>query len=561
MIPQTAFALLAASGLTDYVNPVKILVSAVLLLGWASAAQWVDRDTNVVKTKREQWNLMVLSGGAVAYFILLVIPWAGNLFVVGTLFWAVCAGAPLVFYLVHRNGRVVPEVRLLTPAHFKRLISRGGGPKAAGSGKGVRVKISDHAGKFVERPMDPVDAPAYDLVQDFLFDMLSRRASEIELVAGKEKYRCVSRIDGVATEHPDGISTEDGERIIKYLKKVGGLNVEEIRRPQSGKIQASLLSQGAEGGPTEVRTSGSMAGERLSLHVQQGPVLMRLPDLGIAAARLETVKGFLGKHTGLLLISSPPQHGLTTTQYAIIRGHDAYINNIHALERKKLVALDNITQQVYEGNNTDLNYARMLQSVLRREPDIVLVGECEDHETAKLSARAAADDRKIYQGIQAKDTFDALSRFLTLLNENDLGGKAIIGVVNQRLVRILCKDCREAFQPDAATLKKLNLPADKIERFYRPPSEQKLDRKGRPILCPTCQGTGYVGRTGVFEVLAVDDTIHQLIREGAAINRIKAHCRKNKMYYLQEEGLLKVIDGTTSMNEILRCMGGGEKQA
>jgi type II secretory ATPase GspE/PulE/Tfp pilus assembly ATPase PilB-like protein len=131
-------------------------------------------------------------------------------------------------------------------------------------------------------------------------------------------------------------------------------------------------------------------------------------------------------------------------------------------------------------------------------------------------------------------------------------------VINQRLVRILCTECREAYKPDEATLKKLNIPASKIERFYRPPTEPKLNKRGKEIVCPNCQGSGYVGRVGVFELLTADPAVSKLIAEGAPIDRIKAQCRKNKMYYLQEEGLLKVIDGTTSMNEVLRCLRVGE---
>jgi type II secretory ATPase GspE/PulE/Tfp pilus assembly ATPase PilB-like protein len=189
-----------------------------------------------------------------------------------------------------------------------------------------------------------------------------------------------------------------------------------------------------------------------------------------------------------------------------------------------------------------------------------MVGECEDRETAMVATRAAAGDRKIYMGIHAKDSFEAIGKYVTLLNDNRLAATALLGVLNQRLIRILCEDCREAFEPDPATLKKLNLPADKIEQFYRPPSEPKKDRRGREVACPRCQGTGYVGRTAIFELLTVDAPIRKLIVEGAPTNRIKAQCRKNKMYYLQEEGLLKVIDGTTSMNEILRCLRGNEKE-
>jgi type II secretory ATPase GspE/PulE/Tfp pilus assembly ATPase PilB-like protein len=271
-------------------------------------------------------------------------------------------------------------------------------------------------------------------------------------------------------------------------------------------------------------------------------------------------KELLGKSTGLCLIAAPPQNGLTTTQYAVIRSHDAYMHNIHALERRSSLDLDNITQVVYEGANTDVNYARMLQTVLRREPDIIMVSECEDKETAQIATRAAATDRKIYMGIHASDCFDALTKYLKFVGDNAMAAKGLRGVIAQRLIRVLCEQCREAFKPDADTLKKLNLPADKIERFHRPPSEPKVDRKGKEILCPNCQGSGYTGRTGIFEVLAVDEDVAKLIAEGTAINRIKAQCRKRKMYYLQEEGLLKVIDGTTSMNDILRCLRSNGKQ-
>lgn len=551
--------LILAAGVPDgtgYVSLYKLGVAVLLLFAWAWSAQWIDRDTDVVKAKREQWNMIVLAGGAVAYLAYFVGPWTGSLFWVGTAFWFLIAGGSMLAYIVHRNGRVVPDLRVLTPGHLKRLFSRG--ERGSGSEKGLRVRVTDSAGKFVEAPKDIIEGKAFDLAQDFLYDVLWKRAADAEMVGGKDGYRVVYRIDGVAIERPETIPQEDGERLIQYFKKIGGLSIEEVRRPQTGKIAAALLSQTSDS-KAEVRTSGTTAGEKMSLHVQAGPVLMRVPELGMHATRAESLKACFGKSTGLLIISSPPRNGLTTTQYAVLRSHDAYMNNIHALERKKLVDLDNITQQIYEGSNTDVNYARMLQTVLRREPDIVMIGECEDRETAKIATRAAADDRKIYMGLQARDCFDALSKYLTYVEDNALAAKAILGVTNQRLVRLLCKDCKEAFQPDAATLKKLNLPADKIERFYRPPTEPKLNKRGKEIVCPTCQGTGYVGRVGVFEVLVVDPTVSKLIAEGAGVDKIKAQCRKNKMYYLQEEALLKVIDGTTSMNEVLRCLGGGEK--
>ncbi len=542
-----------------YINPVKVGVVIAVLLGWAYGAQWVDRDTDVVKTQREQWNLIVLLGGLVGFAWLFFGPWHGSLFGVGIGGFAAIAGGAMFFYVLHRNSRATPANRVLTVAHVKRLVGHGVAKKAAGPVKGIRVQVHDHNEDFVEPPADVEDAKGYSAIQDFLHDLLWRRAEEADMVAGKEKYRLVFRIDGVATELKEGIPSEQGDAIIRFLKKIAGLNVEEIRRPQSGTIQAGLLSKEGDPGTVEVYTSGSTAGERLRLKIQAGPMLMRLNELGLNQARQVATTALMGKSHGMVIITSPPGHGLTTTQYAIVRSHDAYINNIHALERKSLVDLDNITQQIYEGANTDVNFARMLQSVLRREPDIVMIGECEDKDTARIAAQAAATDRKIYMGMAAKDSFEALSRLLGWVGDTALVAKCLLGVTGQRLVRVLCTDCREAYEPDPTILKKLNLPAEKIECFYRPPSQPKVSRRGKEVVCETCQGTGYVGRIGVFELLVVDDAVRTLIQQGAPIERIKSQCRKNKMYYLQEEGLLKVIDGTTSMNEVLRCLKNSDK--
>lgn len=553
MNPNSPFDLLAAvPEIGLFVNPIKIAVVVVLVVLWAMAVEWVDHDTDVVKTKREQWNLIVLSGGFVAFLVLFLPPWVGHWYFVGLASWLGLAGGAILGYVIHRNGRVVPAARVLTIDHARRLFSGGEDAKKVKDEKGQRVRVADHAGKPITFPADPEEAKDYHAAQDFLFDLLWRRASDADMVLAKEKYRLVYRVDGVATERAEGVPLEQGERVVRFLKRSAGLNVEEIRRPQTGRIKAALLGNDGDLGLTEVTTSGTTAGERLRLRIHGGPTLKRIHELGIAPGRLELLKAVLAKPTGMFLVSAQPQNGMTTTQYAIVRTHDAYMQNIHSLERRRLCELDNVTQRLYEGTNNDVNYARMLQTVLRREPDVVLVSECEDRETAQIASRAAAEDRKIYMGVHAKDCFDALSKYLSFVEDNKLAGTALLGILQERLVRVLCTNCRESFRPDPATLKKLNLPVDKIECFHRPPTKPLVDKKGREMVCPSCQGSGYVGRTGLFELLIVDPAVSQLIAEGAVLNKVKTQCRKNKMLYLQEEGLLKVIDGTTSINEIIR---------
>ncbi|MHC5108764.1 MAG: GspE/PulE family protein [Planctomycetota bacterium] len=542
-----------------YINFFKVGAVVVLLFLWGLATQWVDRDTHVVKTKRQHWNMIVVSGGMVGFLVMFAVPWPGTLFAVGIAVWILLAGGGLLLYVLHRNGRVVPAQRVLTIGHLKRLLQGSGEKKRFKEDRGLRVRLEDHEGNFIERPSDPEIVEEFDAVQDFLQEVLWRRASDVEVRAGKEGHRVAMNVDGVVTERPEPLATETGERVVRFLKRIAGLNAEEIRRPQKGRISAALLSHNGDPGYTEVQSSGSTAGERLRLQINTGATLLRVPELGIPPQRLDSLKSILGRNHGLFIISSTPRNGASTTQYAILKSHDAYIHNIHTLERRSLLELDNITQQIYDGANTDVDYARVLQTVLRREPDIVLVADCDDRETAMVASVAAAQDRKIYLGLRARDCFDALGRFLKFLDDPELASKAVLGVMNQRLARKLCDDCREAYKPDEATLKKLNLPADKIERFYRPPSEKKFDKRGREIVCPACQGTGYNGRVPIFEIMVVDDTIRQMIAHGSPLKSIKNQARKNKMYYLQEEGLLKVIDGTTSMNEVLRVLRAAEK--
>jgi len=554
MDTTTFFVVLAAlpqSGV--YVNFYKLAVVVVLLLGWAAFIQWVDRDTDKVKTRRETWNMITLAGGLAGFFVLIVPPWSGMLFFVGLGLFLVVAGGSALWYVIHRNGRVVASARVLTVDHFKRLLSGDKGKRYMDE-RGQRIRLADSEGKVIQlETEDPDEQLDYYATQDFLYDMLWRRASDVDMLRKNERYRVVYRVDGVAAEKPEGVPLEEGERVFRYLKQAAGLNVEERRKPQVGGIHAALISQEGAMGQIEVHTSGSTAGERLRLRVRGETAVLRIHELGLMPQRLEIMKELIAKRATMVVFGAPRGCGLTTSMYAVVRAHDAFLNNIHAVERRPMAELDNITQHKYESSTSKVAYARLLQTVLRKEPGIILVGECNDRETAQIATRAT-EDRKIYMGMEAKDTFEALTKYLNLVEDHKLAAKALSAVINQRLVRVLCPQCRQAFRPDPQTLKKLNLPADKIERFYRPPTEPILDKKGNEIICQNCQGTGYHGRTGIFEVLVVGDEVSKLIAEGAAIQKIKSACRRNKMYYLQEEGLFKVIDGTTSLNEVLRCL-------
>ncbi len=557
MFEITVLAQMSAPG--GYINLIKLGVVLASFIAWTFGCQWVDRDTDVVKTKRERWNTIVLGAGSAGLAILFLLPWSGGAYFIGLGFWILLAAGGQLTYVVHRNSRVMPAQRILTFRHVQRLFAKDEGGEVAKLDRGQRIHLANHEGETVNRPIEREEAIQHDTTQEFLFDVLWRRASDADVLIGKDEARVIYRIDGVVSERSDVLNYEDAQRAFFYLKKLAGLNPEEIRRPQNGEIEAGLLVDAGDLERIRVITSGTTAGERLRLRVVKAASHKRLDELGINPQRLEKLREVIKQPTGLVLVSGLKGSGISTTQYAILREHDAYIQNVHILERKPLYDLDNITQVEFKTGTEGMIYARQLQSVLRREPDVVGVGECEDAETARISVRAAAENRKVYLAIEGKSSFDALSRLMAFTEDNKLVAKALLAVVNQRLIRILCPSCRQSFRPDEKLLRKANIPADKVEHFHRPPTEPVYDRKGREIICQTCQGSGYVDRTGIFEILFVDDAVRKLIAAGAPIKQIKAQARKNKMLYMDEEGLLKVIDGTTALDEVIRVLRDDKK--
>jgi type II secretory ATPase GspE/PulE/Tfp pilus assembly ATPase PilB-like protein len=192
-------------------------------------------------------------------------------------------------------------------------------------------------------------------------------------------------------------------------------------------------------------------------------------------------------------------------------------------------------------------FAGSLRSILRQDPDVIMIGEIRDQETATIACQAATTGHMVFSTVHANDTVTALFRLLDLGVEPFMIASALTAVLGQRLVRVLCDVCKEPYKPKPEFLKKANLPSDKVDVFYRKPTEPQQ-------VCPQCGGTGYLGRTGIFELLVVTESMRDMIRENPSINAIKAEARKNGMIYLQEDGLRQVIQGKTSIEELLRVV-------
>lgn len=545
--------LLAALPGGVYVNPWKLLGMMIAFAIWALYATWVDKDTLRVNTYRILWNMVTLGAGAATLVAMLLIPE----FLIGFAVFAVVNIIAAGVYIGHRNGLVEAPDKVCTPQHLRRLMKEGiRGSKKKGPEKDVkeRVRITGPGKKVVQVPEEEAEREQYRLTQDLLFDAIWRHATIVDVVPTGEAGKITFQIDGLPTERPV-VARAEADAIITFFKKIAGLSADEKRKPQTGKL---LVAVGDNKLDLVVRTDGSASGEKLSLRFISYEKSLKVKDLGFTDKQSELLSDLMhNKPRGLVLLSAPSASGLTTSIYSVARSHDAFLMNIQMLEYKRDLDVDNITQNLFAPAD-DRTFAGELQKMLRTDPDIIFVPDVRDKQTATMCCEAANHKQRVYAGIQGTSTLNALMRWMQAVGDNGLVAKALYAVINQRLVRKLCTECKQAYKPDAATLKKMNMPADKI--FYRPP-EPQFDKHGNPIICQNCQGTGYLGRIGIYELLIVDDGLRQIMKTAKTFSDIESYVQKSGIVGLQASGLQKVFDGITSIQEVSRATRGPDRPA
>jgi type IV pilus assembly protein PilB len=305
----------------------------------------------------------------------------------------------------------------------------------------------------------------------------------------------------------------------------------------------------------ELSAAGTTGGQRLIFRIIQEVVRTNLGELGMPDDILGQVSSIAQTKNGLFICAGRRGSGVTSTLYSMLRQRDVFMTTIGTLESKPPIDLENVTQHTY---GEDANLAKTLSVAIQRGLDVLMIDQVPDAETARMLADLAAK-KPVVVGMQASDTFSALARWVQLVGDATVAVQILRGVVCQMLVRQLCPKCKVAYKPDTAKLAKMNLASAGIDNFYRPPSEsdegESTGAAGKEVeICPECQGSGYKGRVAVFELLKLTTEIRQLIIDGATVAQIRTAARKNKMLYLQEMAMQKVMDGTTSVQEVIRVM-------
>ena len=536
MIDSCSVAMMAA-----YFSTFKIVVILLALLPWLYAATWMNKDARKVHTVGSFWCGIVLGAGMLGVLATLLAP----IFAVGLAVYVVLAAGTIGSYVVYRNKRVVPEARVLTAAHIRNVLAR--------RGQEVRVvehvKLYDADGKAVFPPAeeDQAACKSYNGAQELLSDVVRMRASEVDVSPDGPRARVRYIVDGVLHTRPS-LDRDLAETVVDYLKGLANMNVADRRRPQTGHISVDM---GAVRADMKISVAGTTRGQRMQLRVLQEAVQTRLEDLGMSETLQSRLVQINASGRGLIIVSAPKGNGVTSTLYSLLRKHDAFMKQLVTLEALPSADLENITQVRYASPD---EMPRHLARVLRQDPDVIMVETCETAEGAAAVCEAASF-KAILLGGYAGSTFVALAKWLRVCGGDGdarrMGMANLSAIVCQKLLRKLCPACKEGYTPSRERVAKLNLPPDKIGQFYRPPGP-RTDEKGRPIVCPTCYGTGYLGRTAAFELLEINDEVRKLVIDSASLDQIQAACRRAGMLYLQEQALRKVIEGVTSIEEVIR---------
>lgn len=378
------------------------------------------------------------------------------------------------------------------------------------------------------------EAPIIRLVNVILTQALKRKASDIHIEPFEKEIHVRFRIDGILYEI-FSLPKRFQAHIISRVKVMADLDIAEKRVPQDGRMKIMVANKAVD---IRVSIIPMAFGERIVLRLLDKSVsLLGLGEMGFTPFNLNTFETLIKKNSGILLVTGPTGSGKSTTLYAALEKINSIEKNIITIEDPIEYELKGVGQ-IQINLKTDLTFGRGLRSILRHDPDIIMVGEIRDVETVEIALQASLTGHLVFSTLHTNDAAGALTRLVEMGVEPFLIASSLLAVVAQRLVRNICPDCKESYQPDVSVLEEHGLPKNEIH--YR--------GKG----CPNCMQSGYKGRTGIFELLVVDNEIRHLVTSGADSVSIKEMAVRNGMTTLFEDGLKKVSAGVTILDEVMR---------
>lgn len=402
-----------------------------------------------------------------------------------------------------------------------------------------RRAIQDAMARLYEKivELDVEGKNAIEIVNDMISKAMRYKASDIHLEPFEESVRLRFRVDGIlqeASQYPISMLPSLTSRI----KILAGLDIAERRSPQDG---AFVFGEGNDGVDLRVSSLPCIHGEKIVMRILAGQSdRLTIKELGLSRRDDEAFAQLIKRPYGIILIVGPTGSGKSTTLCAALNTINGPGINITTVEDPVEYKIEGINQvQISKGDK--ISFADALRSILRQDPDVIMVGETRDPETASISLRASLTGHLVFTTLHTNDAPGALPRLVDMGCEPFLVGSSVSGVLAQRLLRRLCPRCKEAYSPTVEECLQLEIdPASVGGPFYR------------SVGCPSCMKTGFRGRTGIFELLVVDEDVRAEVMRGGTARAIAAVAEKNGMTSLRQDGVRKVIEGVTSVEEVLR---------
>ncbi len=439
------------------------------------------------------------------------------------------------------NGKV--NFQLIEKEQFEHELARlydnsGAGASAMMDDIGDELDLHDVADSLPE-PEDLLesedDAPIIRLINALLTQAVKENASDIHIETYENRMIVRMRVDGVLREILEP-PRKLAALVISRIKVMAKLDIAEKRVPQDGRISLRVAGRGVD---VRVSTLPSGHNERIVLRLlDKSAGRLNLEHLGMDNHTHERLKELIKKPHGIILVTGPTGSGKTTTLYAALSNLNETSRNIMTIEDPIEYYIDGIGQ-TQVNNKVKMTFARGLRAILRQDPDVVMIGEIRDLETAEIAVQASLTGHLVFSTLHTNTAVGAVTRLRDMGVEPFLLSSSLIGVIAQRLVRLLCDDCKETYHPDESECQMMG-----------------IDHASSPTLhhakgCSVCNFTGYVGRNGIYEFVEIDDVARNLIHDGASEQEVERHVHK-QVPTIRQDGIRLVVAGKTSIEEVLR---------
>jgi len=537
-----------------YLSVWKLLLGWFVVLCWVRTSDWVNQDAIRNKIGYSQWNPIVVFSFLFAFFVFLLLPW----YIAGLPMLILAWFVPLITYVSQRDKKVEAHKRVLTNQGMRNMMA---GPlgmigikiktRIEEGDKGPPVKLVPKGGA-TDRDnsvnlLTARQSPGFLGTRELLADAVSYEADAVMLDFTPEMVGVRYQIDGVWHER-EAQDRESGDALLSVLKTISARDAAERRKKQEGAFGAEVNGKTLN---CKLVTQGVETGERaMVLFEQKKSPFNTLDDIGMRTKMQEQLREAIGQKQGVVLLASPPAQGLSTTFEITLRAMDRFIRDYAAIEDagKREREVENVAVTTYNGAAGE-SPATILPKLVRTYPGAFVVRDPVNAETMAILLKQVGEERMVVIGTRAKECAEALLRVLQLKVPAKDFAPAATAVLTQRLIRKLCESCKEAFPPTPEMCRQLGIPPGKVEFLYREPTEVEEGK-----VCPACQGIGYRGRTAIFEFMPVDDQVRETLIKAPKLENLRAAGRKAGMRTMQEEGLVLVVKGVTSLPELARVL-------